>query len=672
MSPTVSTLRIASRSVAVVSSIGLAMSLLSCSTHDQSAESGPPGFITGEPRISSYDGATDDLLTAGLGVRGLASATKPGFADADKPTAAELRRLAIYSNYRALVDMSTDGGFGRLWGPNIDTFGRDTGADGKIAGTEYTAVSSTHGGSTVLTQIPAGFNRTKPCLVAAPASGSRGVYGAISATGEWGLKHNCAVTYTDKGAGNQFHDQATGIATTAYGEVVDAPDKPSVEVFVEATANDGRPQRIATKHAHSQHNPEQYWGEMTLESIEFAYWAINDHIAKTGGGRTYAVGEITTIAAAVSNGGGAVLAAAELDRRNLIQGVVAGEPQVQLAAAPSTTVLQDGRPVAAAAKPLADYITTANLLQPCAAAAASLATAPQASTAPAAETAAARRDRCAVLAQHGIISGGDLQSQAQSALDALHRAGYLPDSDVLQPAMWDSQTTSSVAVTYLNAYTKSTARQELCGYSFAAGASPRSPLTDLYGAGNGVPPTNGINLAIATPAGPRDHRAVDAEAAFASANCLRSQWEAGNLAAPGGTVAQLQRTGRITSAPTIILHGRSDTLIPVNHTSRPYVAQAAAAGANISYYEIIQGQHFDALLPTFKTTGRLTPMHHYNLQALDAMWQHLTAQKPIPPSQVVRAALPGTPVSAADLPSIATVPAGNAIAISNGRIDIPT
>jgi hypothetical protein len=36
-----------------------------------------------------------------------------------QPTAAELRRAAIYNNYRALVDMTAAGGYGLLYGPNV-------------------------------------------------------------------------------------------------------------------------------------------------------------------------------------------------------------------------------------------------------------------------------------------------------------------------------------------------------------------------------------------------------------------------------------------------------------------------------------------------------------------------------------------------------------------------
>src|SRR5262245_20458728 len=49
-----------------------------------------------------YDGNTNDLLTAGLGKSGLGGMTPPGFSDPLHPTAEELRRSAIYNNYRAL------------------------------------------------------------------------------------------------------------------------------------------------------------------------------------------------------------------------------------------------------------------------------------------------------------------------------------------------------------------------------------------------------------------------------------------------------------------------------------------------------------------------------------------------------------------------------------------
>ncbi|MFB9123250.1 3-hydroxybutyrate oligomer hydrolase family protein [Paraburkholderia dipogonis] len=74
-----------------------------------------------------------------------------------------------------------------------------------------------------------------------------------------------------------------------------------------------------------------------MEAIQFAYWALNDSYGTLNGStRTvrYAGGSITTIAASVSNGGGASLAAAEQDTSGWITAVVVGEPADQICACP--------------------------------------------------------------------------------------------------------------------------------------------------------------------------------------------------------------------------------------------------------------------------------------------------------------------------------------------------
>ena len=65
--------------------------------------------------------ASQDLLTAGLGKTGLGAAAAPAYADPLNPTALELRRNAIHANYRAILDFSANGGYGRLYGPTSTT-----------------------------------------------------------------------------------------------------------------------------------------------------------------------------------------------------------------------------------------------------------------------------------------------------------------------------------------------------------------------------------------------------------------------------------------------------------------------------------------------------------------------------------------------------------------------
>ncbi|MBC7992807.1 MAG: D-(-)-3-hydroxybutyrate oligomer hydrolase, partial [Rhizobacter sp.] len=169
-----------------------------------------PEFVSGDVLSTEYDGVSDDLLTAGLGKSGLAGALPP-FANGLLPTAAELRRAAIYNSYRAIVDMTAAGGYGSLYGPNVDADGVITASEGKVAGAEYIAFSDDGSGQqnvVLMVQVPSHFNPRRACIITATSSGSRGVYGGIS-TGEWGLKRGCAVAYTDKGTGSGPHDLAS-------------------------------------------------------------------------------------------------------------------------------------------------------------------------------------------------------------------------------------------------------------------------------------------------------------------------------------------------------------------------------------------------------------------------------------------------------------------------------
>src|SRR6516164_10538477 len=297
-----------------------------------------------------YDGITNDLLTAGLGKSGLGNSTPPKFVDPLHPTAEELRRLAIYENYRALVDPTPGGGFGLFYGPNVKADGTVTTGEGLIAGDEYLAFEKGQGGRTNVTmmvQIPDSFEPTNSCIVTAPSSGSRGVYGAIATAGEWGLKHGCAVAYTDKGTGTGAHDLQNNTVNRISGERADAAaarqDSNFTSDISEAqrtTFNTATPNRFAFKHAHSQQNPEQDWGKNVLRSIKFAFSVLNDKFRD----RHVKIDKRNTIviASSVSNGGGASVRAVEQDDDHLIDGVAVGEPNVNPKFDPGFSIVQGG------------------------------------------------------------------------------------------------------------------------------------------------------------------------------------------------------------------------------------------------------------------------------------------------------------------------------------------
>jgi hydroxybutyrate-dimer hydrolase len=633
----------------------------------------PPSGVT----VTVYDGVSDDLLTAGLGWDGLQSATAPTVSTT--PTPVELRRLAIYSNYRALIDMTTDGGYGRLYGPNVDLNGNVNPAPGagKIAGTEHITEVGGAGflRATLMVQIPSSFNVAAPCIVTATSSGSRGVYGAVSAAGEWGLKRGCAVAYTDKGTGNGAHELSTNMVTLRDGTTATATFAGNASHFTAPLTDAERlayvgsnPNRYAYKHAHSRLNPEKDWGAYTLQAIEFALLRLNAQFPT----QSFNASNTLVIADSVSNGGGAALAAAEQDINGLIDGVVVSEPQINLLLPIAGINVVRGLtayPASAIGRTLYDYTSLANLLQPCAAFAAAAVGSPLLALIPTQNA----QNRCAALAAGGYVVGGDFASRANDALVKLHDAGWQPESDLLHASHWSLQASTGVTVTYANAYARASAADNLCGFSFATTAvtgepvtPSTSPLRTLFGAGNGVPPTNGINVVYnLASGGPIVHTVANSDFAYLGAHCLRQLWTTltPNALALQQGVNEVRLGGNLRGKPALILHGRSDTLVPTNHTSRPYFGMnklAEGGASRLSYIEVLNAQHFDTFLSLGGYNTAFIPLHYYTIRALDLMWNHLRTNAPLPPSQVVRT-LPrgaGAPplTVAANLPPITLTP----------------
>ena len=162
-----------------------------------------------------------------------------------------------------------------LYGPNVDINGHPTGGQGLIAGDETLAYAAENGAGTPITlmvQVPDSYNPDQGCIVTGRSSGSRGIYGAIASAGDWGLKHGCAVAYTDKGTGTGFDDLQNGLVDTLRGDVTTIAAAGANAQFVaplspeeRAQYNAAFPNRFAFKHAFSRQNPERDWGTDVLE-----------------------------------------------------------------------------------------------------------------------------------------------------------------------------------------------------------------------------------------------------------------------------------------------------------------------------------------------------------------------------------------------------------------------
>lgn len=109
----------------------------------------------------------DDLLTAGLEAAGLRNPVAPAFADPERPTTAELRRRAIWANWRGIADLAPGGGYGEFYGALAPVPGREFHA--------LRTVPAAHHPHRVMVQVPDAFDAKARCVVVTAASGSRGI-----------------------------------------------------------------------------------------------------------------------------------------------------------------------------------------------------------------------------------------------------------------------------------------------------------------------------------------------------------------------------------------------------------------------------------------------------------------------------------------------------------------
>ncbi|AKS42684.1 3-hydroxybutyrate oligomer hydrolase family protein [Wenzhouxiangella marina] len=566
----------------------LFLSLVACqheADEGSSAEPAPTAATEAAPivRITEHAGG-DDLVTAGLGLEGLMGPA-PAPADPSSPTAEELRRLAFHSTWRGLAALNPAGGVGGL----IESLP-------KVEGQERMAFRRLPGRNSparVLLQIPAGFDPASACLLLAPASGSRGVYGAVPLVAPWALPKGCAVAYTDKGAGSDVHDFDSGTGVGLDGRRVD----PGIaETGLRAPTFEGEVPAgtVAIPHAHSGDHSEKDWGLYVLDAGRFALEQLREVY-----GPALDEDALMVIAAGLSNGGGAVLRAAEQDEAGFIDGVFSMMPNVSV---PGVPHLYELGTLAALYQPcmLGDLEATMEMVlgNPL--------------------LAAAGQQRCTSLSIAGLLEASEPAEARARLIEAgfdEHALGLAATNVALD--LW-----RTVAVTYSSAYLGRGPLDMPCGYGFDASSATPEQVRTWWSIFSGIAPGAGIELV--------DGQAEGRDPALAGLRCL---YELNDRSTEyGETLYQAIEATRATArprpdVPVLLVHGREDGLIPAGLTSRPYLEQARANGARIAYWEVARAQHFDALLAVPTLAGRLVPMLPYGWAGLDHLLAVLEGER---------------------------------------------
>lgn len=414
------------------------------------------------------------------------------------------------------------------------------------------------------------------------------------------------MAYTDKGAGSDYVDLAAGDGVQVDG--TRAALTGDAIAFVPDVAPGAA--GMAFKHAHSQDNPEADWGRHVKQAAEYALQVLN----QTWPDDRYTFANTRVIAVGISNGGGAVLRAAELDG-DWLDAVVAGEPNIYLPG--------EG------ARPLYDYASQAALLQPCALLhlpASVLAQPPLR-----AQIEAGGAARCASLKAAGLVEGADQAAQARSAYQQLRDAGWSDGAMAAGAASTGFDLWRAVLATYASAYGRYRVGEHPCGQAYIGlnpDFRPRA-FTDAeraawWSEGSGIPPGDGIMLTERAPAPP--------DLTFAGLQCLRDQWTGTDAAAQRvqAGIRDTHATLPRADLPIVVVHGEDDGLIPLAFTSAPYVRQAQAAGRRVRFWRVAHAEHFDAFLGFPDYATRYVPMLPYIYAALDRALAHIEQKAPLP------------------------------------------
>ncbi|MEM6651186.1 MAG: 3-hydroxybutyrate oligomer hydrolase family protein [Pseudomonadota bacterium] len=568
----------------------------------------------------------DDLLSAGLGIENLKNP--------ERPLGATPRMAAVQKDIRDLINLSD---------PSLtrhDAFPH-------VEGWEHLALIRLQGLTqpiTISVLIPSDFDTDRPTLVVAPSSGSRGVMGAIGDIGLWALPLGCAIALTDKGTGGA-QLLAQDLCFGPDFEPVEHPDAPTnfrlkptpaLKRFIKSA-----PHSVALKHAYSGENVEAFWPQSVLATAEYASRLLlnRSHVSPVA----FNPAKLKVIAAGVSNGGGAVLKGVERDKAGRLHAAVVVEPNITTYLRKPIKVFVGETRLDLPGRSLVDYATAMNMLVPAAL------LSPTLEKMPFAEMNLVNSKRLSEwstqLTKSGLLEGKSARERATDALRKISATGFPKCGQPLLHAMSFMQIWPAVSHAFVCANGRYPVEAD------PIGASVRLATTDEYGhelqqLGPADPETLRFYGALSGGLSPGGG-AVTLYKNGSPLPDLDDAVQLRRLAKKGGFAGRRLRSGaRETFAnaaapgcPVMILHGRCDTLISVNHSSRTYVASLFASGADrqqVRYYEHEAGQHFESLLSIPLFSEKYDPLLPSFFQLLSAARHHLFADTALPPSQVIR------------------------------------
>ena len=524
----------------------------------------------------------------------------------------------------------------------------------------------------------------RPVLVAAAASGSRGIYGGLPIAGPWALAKGYALLLSDKGTGSGLFDVDSGFGVRIDGTLTADGDDPWAMFLPALAGSTLPPHTVLFRHPQAGINPERLWGDFLLQAIDAALQWLRAEFPPSLAAHAFAPSSVRILAAGISNGGATVLRALERDAERWIDGAAVSEPNVIVAGRTAgLTVVSEGRDIVAPGRSLFDYGTEHFLWQPAALAHGLPADAP---FAPAIQASLPLLQQwCEAMVAAELLPHADVATHAALAHEHLLAGGARSEALALGGFNVGGLVWPGMSYAYTMAYARLSPGEAPYGVRFAATdaagaprALQREELARAWCDAGGLAPTLGVNaLAPAVAGGPEvnvNGGSVPLALQFralaepeVSGGALRERAKQG--------LQEATMSGCLDERPVAMVHGRADALIQVNHSARAYYALARRQGAmGLRYYEVPHAQHFDGYLGLPGMGERYVPLNAWLERSLELVDANLREGHSLPPSQVVRSQPRGAglpPLNEEHLGRWQASPGADAVQFDGVRLVVP-